>query len=412
MSAFYAGVIVVTCANLLYIIKIETNGISEYSMYRYIVADHINEATLIWCIGNASTFIGYSLFERSSLPSISFEITKKSVLKGIFLFIVGFTLLNLTGTVINLGFISGGVQKVLSLLNIMGILFYARLWVYEDNKEYRNYAIIIAVIQTIFALFTSYLRAELLTPAISFFGGYFIGKGHLRYLISIRAIPALVIVVVFSMFFNSLAGNRSHFISVFTGDNPYADNTSYVDLSSTQDKGEGGALERSANIAQLTNVVALVKKNGYYSGKITYPLLAAFVPRILWPDKPTFELGTWFALEIGAASITETGRANNSINMSVPGQLYLDFGWIGLVLGSILFGGMVALFWNAAEFNGSPYNLSGALWGGYLLLYALMGIGADLQIVVSLVSTYLVFLIIKKVAKRDAGISHRAALEG
>ena len=411
MTAFYIGVIITTLANLLYIIKISSGGLSEYSMYKYIVEAHINEATVLWCIGNCCIFIGYKLFEKSKLPTVSFDLSKEKTLKHLFTFIVVFSILNLTGNMINLSFITGGIQKVLSLLNVMGILFYARLWVYEDNKKYRNYALVLAVMQTVIALYTSFLRIELLTPAISFFGGYFIGKGSIKYLFSARVVPALLVVVIFSLFFKTLAGNRSHFISAFTnnGVDPY--NSSYTDLSEAVDKGEGGAFERSANIAQLTNVVALVKKNGFYGGAVSYPLIAAFVPRIFWPDKPTIQLGSWFALEIGAATIGESGRANNSVNMSVPGELYLDFGWIGVVIGCILFGGMVAIFWNASEFNESPYNLSGALWGGYLLLYALLGIGSDLQIVVSLLSTYIVFLIVKKIANRDEGTSHRAALE-
>ena len=98
--------------------------------------------------------------------------------------------------------------------------------------------------------------------------------------------------------------------------------------------------------------------------------------------------------------------------MTIPGEFYLDFGWIGLVIGCLFFGGLLAMFWNAARFMESPYNLSGTLWGGYLLLYALGGIGADLQIVVSLVSTYIVFLIIKKIAQRNENTRFRAALEG
>jgi hypothetical protein len=170
-------------------------------------------------------------------------------------------------------------------------------------------------------------------------------------------------------------------------------------------------MERSANIAQLTNVIGLVKTNGYYGGAVSSPLIAAFIPRFLWPDKPTIQLGAWFAVQIGMATIGDAGRANNSINMSVPGELYLDFGWIGVVLGCLLFGGIVALFWNAAGFYQSPYNLSGTLWGGYLLHYALLGIGSDLQIIVSLVSTYLVFLFLKIIFRQNESVSHRPALE-
>jgi hypothetical protein len=412
MTAFYIGVIITTTANLLYIMKVAAGGVTEFSMYKYIVQAHIDEATAVWCLGNASIFVGYQLFKNGKLPPVSFDLSGPKTLKNLYTFIVVFAILNLTGNMVNLSFITGGIQKVLSLLNVMGILFYARLWVYEDNIQYRNYAITLAVLQTVIALYTSFLRVELLTPAISFFGGYFIGKGSIKYVFSARIIPALIFAGIFSLFFNTLAGNRSHFITAFTGDDNSQYNSSYKDLSEGEDKGEGGALERSANIAQLTNIVDLVKRNGYYGGAASFPLLAAFVPRLFWPDKPTIQLGTWFALEIGVASIGEGGRANNSVNMSVPGELYLDFGWIGVVLGCIFFGGLVAVFWNASEFNDSPYNLSGALWGGYLLLYAIMGIGADLQIVVSLVSTYIVFLIIKKVAKRDEGTSHRAAVEG
>ena len=412
MSAFYIGVILTTLANLMYIIKIATVGITEYSMYRYIVLAHIDEATVVWCVGNACIFIGYGLFEKNKLPPVSFDIDNPKTLGNLFIFIVTFAILNLTGNMINLAFITGGIQKVLSLLNVMGILFYSRLWVVKNNNRYKNYAIALAVMQTVIALYVSFLRIELLTPAISFFGGYFIGKGKIKYVFSARILPAVVVVVIFSMFFNTLAGNRSHFISAFTEKGGDQSNSSYADLTEAEDKGEGGALERSANIAQLTNIVELVRKNGYYGGRASYPLLAAFIPRLIWPDKPSIQLGVWFALEIGAATIGESGVANNSINMSVPGQLYLDFGWIGLVLGCIFFGGMVAVFWNAAEFNDSPYNLSGALWGGYLLLYALVGIGSDLQIVVSLISTYLVFLIIKKIANRNASISRRATVAG
>jgi hypothetical protein len=157
--------------------------------------------------------------------------------------------------------------------------------------------------------------------------------------------------------------------------------------------------------------VNLVEKNGLYLGQASAPLVAALVPRFLWPDKPQIQLGAWFALEIGAASISSTsGRANNSINMTIPGELYLDFGWFGVVVGGILFGGLVGLFWNAAKFNDSAYNILGALWGGYLLLFALFGIGADLQIIVTLLSTYIIFLVIKKLAKSYEGILSRTSV--
>ncbi len=411
MSTFNVGIMLITFANLSYINRIYTYGLSEESMYKYIIIEYINDGTLIWAVGNASIFLGYELFLKSSLPTISVEVKNVKIIEGYFKFIIALAVLNLSGNIVNFGFISGGLQKVLGLFSVMGILFYARLWGELGVKKYRNYAVFLAVMQTFNALYSSYLRIDLLTPTIIYYGGYFIGKSNLKAIFSSKIFVPIFILVVFSQFFNTLGGNRAHFIDSFKSEDvEYESRNSYADLSA--DKNErGGLLERSSNIAQISNVVNLVEKKGLYLGQASAPLIAALVPRFLWPDKPQIQLGTWFALEIGAASITaSTGRANNSVNMTIPGELYLDFGWFGVVLGGIFFGGLIALFWNSSKFNESAFNILGALWGGYLLLFALFGIGADLQIIVTLFSTYIIFLVIKKIAKSYEGILSRTSV--
>ncbi len=411
MSTFNIGIMLITFANLNYINSIYTYGLNELSLYKYIVVEYINEGTLIWAVGNASIFIGYELFSKSSLPSLSVEIKNVKILDAYFRYIIGLAIISLSGNLVNFGFISGGIQKVLGLFSVMGILFYARLWGKLGVQKYRNYAIFLAVMQTINSLYNSYLRIDLLTPTIIYYGGYFIGKSNLKSVFSNKIFVPIFIIVVFSQFFNTLGGNRAHFIDSFKSDGAdYQTHNSYADFSA--DKNErGGLLERSSNIAQISNVVNLVEKNGLYLGQASAPLVAALVPRFLWPDKPQIQLGTWFALEIGAATISSyTGRANNSVNMTIPGELYLDFGWFGVVLGGIFFGGLIALFWNSSKFKDSAFNILGALWGGYLLLFALFGIGADLQIIVTLLSTYIIFLVIKKIAKSYEGILSRTSV--
>ena len=392
MMAFYTGVGLITFANLNFLDKIYTNGLKEYFIYSYIVMDRVLEGAALWAIGNTFAFIGLEAFANRSFPKISLELKNKKYLDYLFRFVLLTLILNVTGNAISLAFITGGLQKILVLLNFLSIMFFSRMWVVENNVKYRNYAIILAVLQTIIALFTSYLRSDLITPAVSFYGGYFIGKGSLKYLFSYRIIPILFMMFLFSLFFNTLSGSRSSFISAFSQDKEQM--MGYTDLS-TKDNDRGGAMDRSSNIAQLSNVIYLVEKNGHYNGRASFPLLAALVPRALWPDKPNIELGAWFAVEIGAASISPiTGRANNSVNMTIPGELYLDFGWIGVIIGCILFGALLGAFWNAANFNESAYNITGSLWGGYLLFNALFGLGSDLQLIISLMSTYLTLLLI------------------
>lgn len=407
---FSAGVALITFANFNFINKINSVGVKEYFIYSYIIRDKILEGSTLWAIGNTFIFIGFNLFTKISLPRVDIVLTNRKVLDNIFRFIVAMILLSFTGNVINLGAVTGGLQKILILLNLMGIMFYARLWAAEKSNTYRNYAIILTALQTFLALVSSYLRSDLVIPSLSLFGGYFIGKGSIKYVFSYRIVPLLLVMLVFSLLFNTLSRSRSNFISAFTQEQDAG--PGYVDLSIQERAAQrGGALDRMSNIAQLSNIVLLVERNGYYEGRASLPLAYALIPRAIWPDKPSIELGAWFALEIGAATVSaSTGRANNSINMTIPGELYLDFGWLGVMLGCILFGGMLNAFWNASHFNDSAFNISGVLWGGYLIQFGIFAFGSDLQILVSFLSTYITFLVIKKISSSYEGIINRPAV--
>ena len=83
--------------------------------------------------------------------------------------------------------------------------------------------------------------------------------------------------------------------------------------------------------------------------------------------------------------------------MTIQGHLFLDFGYMGIVIGCMLIGGFLALLWSSTDFYRSPYNITGITFGGHLLMSALTGIGSDLQILVTLISYYLIFIFLKRV---------------
>ena len=323
---------------------------------------------------------------RNQAKNIAVNVTKKENLKIIFGILVTINLLRIFGSVVRLN--GSGIFKIIGLLNMVGILFFARLWAKTDQKKYRNYTLILYVLQTYAALLTAFLRSDLIIPTFCLSLGYFIGKGDIKYVFSYRILPLIAVVVIYSSVFSSLQTNRSNFINAFS------DNDTRTDQPA---ENSTALLDRNANLAQLTNIVKLVKQNGFYDGKASAPLVLALIPRFLWPDKPVIAIGAWFALEIGAAYKAENGRANNSINMTLPGELYLDFGWTGLVLGSLLMGAFIAALWNATQFYSSEYNITGTLFGGYLFFLSVFGFAGDLQIMITLTSTYIMFLIIKKV---------------
>ena len=380
---FNFSVIIACIGNILLIEKI---GKVDFKTYSYIVPKFIDPAAELWCISCCIILIGYKFIGQRSFPPVDYVIKNKETIRMMFYVLVCANVMSIYGMGIN--YKGGAIFKIFGLLNTVGILFFSRLWGKENNKTFGLYAVTLFILQTYIALTTSYLRTELILPTIYITVGYFIGKQDLRYVFSYRIIAPIAVIIMFSSAFSSLKNNRSNFIDAFKGEKTMSDEAS--------EEKSNALLDRSANFAQLTSVMRLVKQKGFYKGRASAPLVAALIPRFLWKDKPQIALGSWFALEIGAAYKADNGRINNSINMTIPGELYLDFGWIGVVIGSLLIGMFIAVLWNATKFYTSQYNLIGIIFGGYLLLVGFINFGADLQIVLTIMSTYLIFLAIKK----------------
>ncbi len=391
LTVFYFSGIIASSGN---IVVIGQSGIEKSSMNAYMIASYLPEASSIWAIGVSFIFIGYEFFSTRSFPSLRLDVSRELAVKmfSVVLFISVFV----QQIIFYLSFL-GSVSKLLYLIGTIGILFYARLWAVTNDRKFMTYGFILLVIQTYSAFQTSYLRSELLLPTAIMFAGYFAGKGSVKALFSYRIVPFVIIFSVFIASFGTLGRYRARFSDVFAKE--YAQANSYVTIKNSfedEDENQGTFLERSAIMAQLSNCVKLTKQKGFYEGSVSAAVAYALIPRFLWPEKPLVQLGSWFAVEIGTATIGDNGRANNSINMTIMGEFYVDFGWLGVVIGCFLFGGIIRMLWNSVEFESSPYNIIGVLFGGYVLLYS-FGIGADLQLLVTYASTYLMLFTIKKV---------------
>ncbi len=86
--------------------------------------------------------------------------------------------------------------------------------------------------------------------------------------------------------------------------------------------------------------------NFAYGGTLT-PLLATFLPKIVWGDKPSVATGQLMNKEFHVSEIADT-----YISPSHLGELYWNFGWPGVVLGMAIIGslfGFVAGRFNQAD---------------------------------------------------------------
>lgn len=382
-------VIIVTVANIVIIGEVETLSVS--AAYNYIIPEKIDISTLLWAIGNTFIFIGYEVFSKRSLPSIAVNITTRKKLKTLFWIMLAaiFRQFVIKDVVL------GSFAVVIIAFSSVGILFFARLWTLYNDKQYRNYALILYTTQTIMALMYAFLRTDIILPTVSLFIGYFLGKKDIKQVFSYRAIPFAILLFLFNSFFSFFGANRADISTGFMR-LQQLQQISKVE-SNFEEEDKQNVIERLSVLPQLTNIVNLVDANGLYKGKASAPLLIALIPRVLWPEKPLISLGSWFAFQIGQSPESDTFTYTNSIDMTIPGHLFLDFGWIWAILGCFLVGGLVSSIWNATGFYESPYNISGVILGGFIIITAFQGIGADLQITITLLAIYMIFLIFKRV---------------
>lgn len=367
-----------------------TDPIKLNHFFNYTVETYITEAYHIHFLGNFIILTVFLWLEKTrlKLPSI----------RGMVVYPKAFNFIFLAG-ILSLGIMYNGLPGFLGTIRqfFIQLLLAAILVLAWGSIRYRSWRIDIQLftlfsLATIYNFLFSYLRVNMILPALALVLGLYWGYGTVKKLLtSIRVFPIYIFVALFISFFSYFGLNRS---SIGAGSERLIAISQEVESIDATTSGSE-FLTRFSTINQLTNVVNLTETKGFYNGQTLNYLGFAFIPRFLWPEKPVIAQGVWFAFEIGQALKTETWY-NNSINMTIPGEFYLNFGWAGVVVGCFLFGGFWALLWRSTGFWERPRDFLGKIWGFYLLFLGFFGLGADLQILVTLIAMYLLFLFISK----------------
>jgi hypothetical protein len=250
-------------------------------------------------------------------------------------------------------------------------------------------ALALALAEACRALLFEYLRADIVSPLVAFALGSLLGSRSLRPLRSVTFVPMYLAAGAFVMYFAAFGRTRSMAPTGLQRLSELREQQEY--LIEQQVSTRQTFLSRLSTINQLTQVVRVVEEDGFLQGQTLDYLGVAFIPRVLWPEKPTIAKGAWFALRIGQANLTPSGDIVNSINMTIPGELYLNFGWMGVFVGLVLFGAVIAILWSRTDFWRDSRNVLGSAYGYYLLwIWLGFSLGADLQILVTLIAMYLV----------------------
>ena len=284
----------------------------------------------------------------------------------------------------------GTLSAIVFLIPHMTVFALARVGTQYRVREALWVALLLAILEAARALWSSYLRMEIVFPLVAFAFGALLGAKSLRPLRSPLFLPLYAAGFAFVVYFGALGATRGRAGGLERLITAYELEQEGQLIPQTV-RHQQTVLSRLTTFNQLSQVGFLVERDGFMDGQTLDYLGFAFIPRFLWPEKPVIAKGAWFALQIGQAYIRPNGEPSNSVAMTIPGELYLNFGWLGVLTGCLLYGGLLAVFWTRTDFWNDSRNTFGSMFGFYLLWIG-FGLGADLQIIVTVTAIYLLFV--------------------
>ncbi len=96
----------------------------------------------------------------------------------------------------------------------------------------------------------------------------------------------------------------------------------------------------------LSFILGEVERDGLRYGETMAYASYAFIPRLLWPDKPSVSKGSWFTVYLGFSP--REAEATTSTGITATGELYWNFGIVGVVLGMFFIGILIGAVWRLA----------------------------------------------------------------
>ncbi len=115
----------------------------------------------------------------------------------------------------------------------------------------------------------------------------------------------------------------------------------------------------------------------YQYGKTYSFFLVSFIPRIIWPDKPTAgSANGYYAVTYGVTS--EEGAKTTTFGVSILGEAFMNFGWAGVILIMLVQGIFIGAMQHS--FGGKISGPGGQAVFLCFFVYFLNGIGSSAEI--------------------------------
>jgi O-antigen polysaccharide polymerase Wzy len=247
---------------------------------------------------------------------------------------------SLTKNLENLGPWLTTVFMVGQLIQPLGVLILAYLYA-KYRRMPLSFLIVIVVLAQVVLGFIADFKGEAMQAGIIVIVVkiYVDGKLPRGWLIA----GALFVVFVFPVFqsYRNLVRGEHGVTSVQALENLAATIQKAIDAENKVEAGFGGtafkgqAFWERSSLKQSVEII--VRRIGvdkpFEMGETLTPIAAAFIPKLLWPDKPSIAAGQVFNKEFHVSEVADT-----FISPSHVGELYWNFGWPGVIVGSLLIG--------------------------------------------------------------------------
>lgn len=305
-----------------YMLQVPSIQMRRFSLLR---KDHWNNTRLLWVsiIGIIVAIIGIILFVRT-MGIGTLVLTLTDISRKRFYVVEGAEFQHAS-----LGYHRWAAS-------LIGPVFYVFLtWFAASEKRWLSVSGVIAaclgLFATLFPLFTSSRTGVVVVPIVAIMIWHYIRKEILvgRILLAV-AFVVLIIMIMTGLRASARSNDASEVRSYLTGEK-------FLEVMA-------GSMH-FFNIAKTAHIVEAVPTQLEYQYGRTFILwLFAPIPRTMWPQKPIIGVGEIVGKELFEARL---GLPNGGIPPGFIGELYWNFGFLGVPVGMFLLGCFLKLLYNS-----------------------------------------------------------------
>ena len=335
----------------------------------------------------------------AAVPHVGFEISDQTLLRSTLFFLPVAWLVNYWG--LDLSFL-GTLASFIGIASYVSIFILSTRWLHPEPPQWpawtRFLPFIIALGEASYAAIFSAQRSQVAWPLIALTMPYILRRRlNIR-----RVLIGGCLLLMFAFSFKQLAETRRSMFGAERIDYAIQRTLNQQESIRTSDTTEADEhdttgvmrlLARLSTFNQLTQIIRLTDQEGFYEGENLGYVIYVFIPRVLWADKPLVAPGQWFASKLGRGTRTDSGGFSNAINMTIPGELYLNFGWIGVTVGLFLMTLFYFLFWEASRWGRSVNNILSYAFA-FSLIYQAVFNGSHLGGFINLIIWYILYMVI------------------